>query len=795
MTSLAVERRRTGHLPAEVTRFIGRTRELGEVKQGLERSRLVTLRGVGGVGKSRLALRTAKVVRRSFVDGVRLVELSSLREPELLAHTVAEALGLPDQTAGDPLDLLADHLADRQLLLVLDTCEHLVDACAKLAEVLLRAAPRLRILATSREPLDVIGEHALLISPLDAPGPSDPVGDYDSVRLFADRATAMMPGFAITEDNQQAVARLCRRLDGIPLAIELAAVRLRVMSVEQVVERLDHRFRLLGTARTSLDRHQTLHAAIGWSHQLCTPDEQLLWARLSVFPGGFDLEAAERVCATTTLPVDDLFDLLCRLVEKSIVLREPVGDRYRLLDTIREYGIEQLELLGERAELSRRHRDHFLGLAARSSAAALSADQVGWLTRLHNENANLRVALDYSFATPGEEQAGRRMTVLLRHYWLSLGLFTEGRRWHGQALAAPDTPPATGEDTSEPAAADHSAADHAAAERPWLLYGSGVLAVQQGDLTVAAEPLRQAARLAADLGDRDLRAHVTDAQGITLFFAGDLDGAQTHFESALADYAVIGHSDPFALVTPVRLAGVCILTGDLDRAVRLSEECLSAGAAENEQWGRALALWVRGAVRWMSGDLDSAVEDTLGCLRIRETLGDLHGITMSIDLLTVCAAGRGEFERAAVLSGAGDALWETLHAPIQQGPHYMEIRRHAAETARQELGDERFATAALRGRRLSLPDAIALARDEVTPQVPETTPDPLTKREREIAELVALGLSNREIAERLVIAKRTVDSHLEHILAKLDFGSRTQIAAWAARPPHALPDPRGPAGS
>jgi predicted ATPase/DNA-binding NarL/FixJ family response regulator len=766
MTSPALEQRLTGNLPAEVTRFIGRARELTEVKQSLERSRLVTLRGVGGVGKTRLALRAAATMQRSFADGVWLVELSALREPGLLAHTVAEALRLPDQTAGDPLDLLADQLADQHLLLVLDTCEHLVDACAMLAEVLLRAAPLLRILATSREPLDVMGEHALLISPLDAPGPDDPVADYDSVKLFADRAAATMPGFAVTEDNRQAVARLCRRLDGIPLAIELAAVRLRVMSVEQVVDRLDDRFRLLRTARTSLSRHQTLHAAIEWSHQWCTPEEQLLWARLSVFPGGFDLAAAERVCATTTLRVDDLFELLCRLVEKSIVLREPVGDRYRMLDTIREYGTEQLDLLGERDELRRRHRDHFLELATRSAAGSLSADQVGLLTRLRRENANLRVALDHSFSTPGEEPVGRRMTVLLRHYWLCLGLFTEGRRWHGQALAG--TPGTAVEEQTD---------------RAWLLYGAGVLAVQQGDLTVAREPLSQAGRLAADLDDQDLRAHVTDAQGITFFFAGDLDGARTHFERALADYAVVGHSDPFALVTPVRLAGVCLLTGEVERAMKLSDDCLRAGEAANEQWGRALALWIRGAARWMSGDLDQAVEDTLGCLRIREAFGDLHGVTMSIDLLTVCAADRGEFEKAAVLSGTGDALWETLRAPIQQGPHYADIRRSAAEKARQQLGDETFAAAHRRGTQLSVSDAIALARGEVAPQAVDTTPDPLTKREREIAELVALGLSNREIAERLVIAKRTVDSHLEHILAKLDFTSRTQVAVWAGRHP------------
>lgn len=293
MTSLIAERRK-GNLPAEVTTFIGRRRELSQVRDALERYRLVTLRGVGGVGKTRLALHLATDVRRSFADGVWLVELSALRNAELLARTVAASLGLPDQAAGDPVDLLSDHLAERHLLLILDTCEHLVDACAKLAEALLRAAPRLRILATSREPLDVGGEQALLISPLEVPDSDEAATSSDSVALFADRAEAILPGFTLTDANQQPVVQLCRRLDGIPLALELAAVRLRTMSIEQIVARLDDRFLLLGSARSSENRHQTLRAAVGWSHELCTAKEQRLWARLSVFPGGFDLEAAER---------------------------------------------------------------------------------------------------------------------------------------------------------------------------------------------------------------------------------------------------------------------------------------------------------------------------------------------------------------------------------------------------------------------------------------------------------------------------------------------------------------------
>jgi predicted ATPase/DNA-binding CsgD family transcriptional regulator len=754
-----VPERRKGNLPAEVTTFIGRRRELSQVRGALARYRLVTLRGVGGVGKTRLALHLAADLRRSFADGVWLVELSALRNAELLARTVAASLGLPDQAAGDPVDLLSDHLAERHLLLTLDTCEHLVDACAKLAEALLRAAPRLRILATSREPLDVGGEQALLISPFEVPGSDEAAASSDSVALFADRAEAILPGFTLTDANQQQVVQLCRRLDGIPLALELAAVRLRTMSIEQIVARLDDRFLLLGSARRSENRHQTLRAAVDWSHELCTPQEQRLWARLSVFPGGFDLEATERVCAGEILAADTLFDILGRLVEKSIVVCEQDGRRYRMLDTIREYGAEQLAVLGEREELQGRHRAYYLGLAERAAAGSLGPEQVGWLVRLRQETANLRVALDYSYACPGQDVTGLRMTVLLRHYWLSLGLFTEGRRWHDRALAV-------GSDSPEAA---------------WAVYGAGVLALQQGDLERAEPLLTRAGNLAEALHDRDLRAHVTDAKAIASFFTGDLQGAGAGHETALAEYAEIGYSDPFALVTFTRLGAVCCLTGELGRAIALSEECLRISEELGEQWSRGTALWTRGAARWLSGDIGPAVEDTLACLRIKESLGDLHTITMAIDLLAVCLVAQEDFARAAELCGAGDAFWKTLRAPIQQGPYYAEIRRSAAETCRQALGDERFERARQRGMELSVPEAIAVARNEASALADRTSANPLTKREREIADLVTQGLGNREIAEHLVLAKRTVDSHIEHIFNKLGFTSRAQIAAWVGR--------------
>jgi non-specific serine/threonine protein kinase len=691
---------------------------------------------------------------------VWLVELSSLRNTELLARTVASALGVPDQAAGDPLDLLADYLASRHLLLILDTCEHLVDGCAMLSEVLLRAAPRLRILATSREPLDVMGEQALVIPPLDVPASGAPAAGSESVALFVDRAEAIVPGFALTAANEPAVVQVCRELDGIPLALELAAVRLRTMSIEQVVAHIDDRFRFLGTTRSTMDRHQTLRAAIDWSYELCTPEERLLWARLSVFPGDFDFAAAERVCVRDAPGDGDLLNILGRLVEKSIVLCEQDGRRYRMLDTIREYGAEQLSSLGGGDdELRRRHRDHYLDLAERAAAGLLGAEQVEWLGRLRQETHNLRVALDYCYATPGQEETGLRMTVLLRPYWLMVGLFTEGRRWHDTALAV-------GVDSADAA---------------WAVYGAAVLALQQGDSEPAVPLLIAADELAGQLGDPDLAAHVLEARGIERFHAGDLEGAADLHERALAAYTEIGYSEPFALISAARLAAVRCLTGELDRAIGLSEDCLRRCADLGEQWGRGAALWMRGAARWLSGDAGHAMEDALTCLLIKEALGDLYWMTTSIDLLAVCLVAQGDYERAAELSGAGDALWRILGAPVQQGPYYAEIRRDAADTCRRELGDDRFTAVHRRGMGLSVAGAIAVAKGETAPSAEGGTGGALTAREMEVAGLVADGLGSREIAERLVVSKRTVDAHLDHIFAKLGFSSRAQVAVWFSR--------------
>lgn len=785
MTALTSGQR--NNLPFEVTRFIGRRRELPAIGEAIERHRLVTLRGAAGVGKTRLALRAAADLRDSFADGCWLVQLSPLRAPELLARTVAGALGLPDEAAGDAPQVLARNLAERELLLVLDTCEHLTDACAELAALLLPAAPGLRILATSRAPLGLAAEHSVLISPLELPAADDATAAHaDAVTLFVDRASAVAPDFALTPGNTAAVAELCRRLEGIPLALELAAVRLRGMPVEELLARLSDRFRVLGAARTSTDRHRTLRAAVSWSYELCTPAEQRLWAQLSVFPGGFGLAAAEHVCGPGT------GETLRRLVEKSVVQTAVVQsggeDRYQLLDTMREFGADLLRAAGSTAAARVRaaHRDYYLGLAEQAAAGSMTSGQTAWLNRLAAETANLRVALEFSFTAQGSSNvtpgpvtasaaasaaargssaavsgvpAGLRMTRALLPYWLMTGQFTEGRRWHDLAVAAAPEAPGSG----------------------WAVFGAGVLAVQQGDFATGGPMLSRAAGLAEAAGDEDLAAHVTNARGTLAFYLGDLPTAQAEFEAALACYERVGFSDPTALVTDTRLASVCLLTFELDRAVKLCEESLRRCEELGEQWARGTALWTRGAARWLSGDNAAAIKDALACLRIKEQLDDLHTIAMSFDLLSVCLVGTGDFERTAVLHGASERLWTLLNAPVLMGPAYAEIRKSGADAARNSLGEERFDALSGRGYAMPLSAALAVARGEAPAAdtaAPRAAAKSLTRREKEVAELVAEGLGNREIAERLYLSKRTVDSHLEHIFTKLGFTSRTQIVGW-----------------
>ena len=414
-------RRHRGRLPAEVTGFVGRSSELAWLATLLGSARLVTVVGPGGVGKTRVALRAAARAADDYPDGVWLAELSGLRDPALLPNAVASCLGIQEQDDRPQLAAVLDHLRTRRLLLILDTCEHLVDACALLAEAVLRQTAAVTLLATSRQPLDVPGEHTFRLQPLPVPGPEDAVaaaGSGDAVELFAQRAMAAVPGFAVSAVNRADVIRLCRRLDGIPLAIELAAVRLRALPLPELADRLESRFHVLtGGRRGTVSRHQTLRTAIEWSYSLCTPAERALWDRLSVFAGSFDVAAAEDVAACAMVPRDRVLQVLVSLVDKSVVLRDGpgacAGTRYRLLDSLREFAAERLAAGGGETECRARHISRYLAMARRFGRRFADGDQLERLRQLRAEHDNIRAALEYAFAGPGWDRDAAELACVL----------------------------------------------------------------------------------------------------------------------------------------------------------------------------------------------------------------------------------------------------------------------------------------------------------------------------------------------------------------------------------------------
>jgi non-specific serine/threonine protein kinase len=766
--------RRLGNLPPETTSFVGRQHEITETRRLLGTARLVTLTGVGGVGKTRLALRVAGELGRAFTDGRWLVELAGLREPELLPMTVMQALGVRNRSTRRPIDLLARHLRDKQLLLVLDNCEHLVPECAALADSLLRAAPRLRILATSRQQLGTIGEHVLVVPPLsvtdagDAGDATDATGGSEAMTLFRERA-AFATDFAITADNRETVARLCQRLDGLPLAIELAAVRLRSLPVEAILARLDDRFRLLtGGNRAMLPRQQTLRAATDWSFDLCAPRERLLWSRLSVFPDSFDLAAVEAVCADAELPADTTLHHLAGLIDKSVLDRDTTRAeaRYHMLETVREYGGDRLRDRDEAPTLRRRHRDHYLRLAQRAEREWLGPHQVRWVDRIRAERANLWAALTFCRTEPGEVSAGLRLAGSLWFSWIACGNLLEGRYWLDRVLAVATEP---------------------SRERATALWVNGWVAALQGDGPAADAMLTQCRTLAQRLGDDSAVAYAVQYEGQTAWLRGDLPRAETLLEEAVARHDAAGTVGAAALRALPHLAAAHCLRGDVPRALDLCRQCRVVCEAHGERWTLSFVLWILGLAHWMGGDLAGAAAHVRDSLRIKEEFHDRVGIALCLELLAWIAATGGAAERAAELLGSGRAIWRLLGQPLLGFAVYADFHRECVSRVRAILGESAFRAAFDAGLRLPLAKAIGAALGKLAPAptiaVPPAVraePDPLTRRERQVAELISRGLSNKEIAHELLIARRTADCHVEHILTKLGFSSRTQIASWVA---------------
>jgi predicted ATPase/DNA-binding CsgD family transcriptional regulator len=791
-----------GQLPVETTGFIGREAELARLSALLEQARLITVTGPGGVGKSRLALRAAAAAAPGFADGVCLVELSALREPGLLVHAVAGALGLPEQSRGSHLDAVLAHLSDRHLLLILDTCEHLIDACAMFAEAVVARAPRVTLLATSREPLDVSGENACPVAPLpvvelDELG-DDPCARYNggfchrahsrgvrgvappednsAVELFLQRASAAVPGFTVTTDDLPDVIGLCQRLDGIPLAIELAAVRLRALPLDELAGRLDQRLALLTSGRRG-GRHRTLRDAISWSHDLCTPAEQAMWARLSVFAGPFTMSAAEEVCADG--PADQVMPTVVRLVDKSVIVRidaaadaDGTPTQYRMLDTIREFGAERLGGSGDASGTRRRFVARYLAMARYFRDHFLDDDQPTRMRELRREHANVRAALEYAFSDealvprgddapypPMSVQAdGVELAIALSAYWRARGLAREGSYWLGRAAGR---------------------AREGSAARGRAVLERGHLLAMEGDAAGALAAAAQAIALAGPLGDKALAAWGYLVKAAALCGKGRLAAAAESGDEARRRLTAL--DDQLGLASlDIQLTYLALLNDDIEAALGHVERGLRQLSGSRERWLHANLYMLASVALYLAGrDIESTWTATRA-LQVKQEIGDVLGMAFTLELLGWLAARSGSHQRAAWLLGGADPLWERAGGRLAATASFGRLHTEAVARCGGALGGKLFAELFTRGVRHPVEPMIAFALNDVgDPAAGSGTkirlPSQLTVREREIASLVAAGLSNRQIGDMLFISRRTVDAHLEHIFGKLGITSRVML--------------------
>ncbi|MFD9160651.1 ATP-binding protein [Streptomyces sp. NPDC059558] len=668
-----------GNLPPDPASFIGRERELTLLDDLLRERRLVTLTGVGGVGKSRLALRAVAAAGRSRPDGVWWTELSPLRDPSLLTATIAHTLGLADHSPRPPDEELCAWMADKELLLVLDTCEHLVAACRHLVGELLQSAPGLTVLVTSREPLDMPTEEVVEVRPLPCEGP-----DSDALALFRARALAAAPRAAavFTDPARTAVAaEVCRRLDGIPLALELAGARMRLWTLEHIAERIGERFEVLSDARVALPhrhRHRTMRTTIGWSHELCEPLERLLWARLSVFTGDFDIAAARAVCSGGPLAAARVERVLAGLAAKSVVLRTEergAGARYRMLDTIREYGQDWLDELGEVGIVTDRHAHWYAALSQAADQGWMGPGQVDWYRRIAAEHAQLRTALEHLLTA--DPTAALEMAGALWFYWFACGHVHEGRGFLERALRAA---PRTG-----------SAHNQAV----WAL---GLTALLQGELEAAQRLGDTCSRDAARLADpeRELRAAYLHAVAVLM------PGDPVRALRLAGPRARAGHGGRTSgagwllckLATGYALCDLRRFEEATEEARSLREACVELG----DRWLRAYADYILAVAALGMGDHGEAARHVRAMLSGKRLLGDRFGIALGLDVLAAAVAGLGDGELAARLLGTGHAWWRTVGRPQMGGsPSLTALRDQGEQQARAAIGDTAYETAFLGG--------------------------------------------------------------------------------------------------
>lgn len=748
-----------GNLPAETTSFVGRRRQLTEVRTRLSSARLVSLVGPGGVGKTRLAIRAATDLGRAFHGGAWLVELAEVREPGLLANAVLAALDLRDQAAADPCALLVSFLRDNELLLVIDNCEHLLGAAAALIDEVVRTAPGVRIVATSREQLSIAGEYVVPVPPLELPsehehGPLARVRQNEAVTLFVERAMAASGTFELTSANQAAVVDVCRRLDGLPLAIELAAVRTRVLSVEQIVERLRDRFGLLtGGSRAALPRHQTLRTTIDWSYDLLTPEERSLFRRLCVFAGRYTIEDVEAIAENPAL------DLLSSLVDKSLVVKQDLASVavYTLHETMREYARLALQSAGEEAEIEQRCVDYFLG-RCQSSALNARYQLVEFLAWMDLEIDNIRAVLQWCLLH-SDVRRGLTLTSSLHWFWVTRAT-SEGARWFDAFLALARSTPAP---------------------TPAIVYFlRGMLAVLQADSATAQPVLNAAITSARDSGQLQLLAESLAMSATAENIAGDHATARRLLDQADLVASEFDELRPTVAVLQARALNA-LFEADLDTARAAAAAGVLRGRAEGDLYTTQVMLINLGAAAFIGGDLEEAHTQYSAALRIAQRIDDRVAQFYLIGGLACCAAGSGATRLAAQLLGAA----ETLRA--QNGMSANTILGYLASQATQAataaLGAPTFEAEFQTGARYRRDEAIRLALGDSTRVALQSTTREvssglLREREAEVARLVADGLTNKQIGTRLLISERTVESHVRNIMNKLGVNSRAQIAGW-----------------
>jgi non-specific serine/threonine protein kinase len=772
--------RRGPLLPIPPTPLIGRETQLGQLRARLldQNARLLTLTGTGGSGKTRLALHLASQLVDEFTDGIWLAEIAPLGEATTVAQTVASLFQIEGKPGHELLEILTKALAKRKLLLVLDNCEHLVDACAELCEGLLGECPDVRILATSRELLRVSGESAWRVSPLRVPDithplPTDELARVPSVQLFLERAQAARPDFQLDDANAGAVAKVCARLDGLPLALELAAARTRVLSAEQVLDHLQDMFRLLaGGSRTAPGRQQTVRATLDWSHSLLTPAEQMLFRRMAIFAGGCDLAAVEAVCSTGSraecvagLTTSDVLDLLTQLVDKSLVDVAESGGvaRYRMLEPVRQYAWLHLEASGERVQLAERHADTYLERAETAEASLNRGAWGGELQSLGRDLDNVRAALTWCRSAPERVERGLRLASALWRFWDSSGHMGEGRRWLGELLAQPSQcgpTPTVG--------------------RAKALYAAGFLALLQEGLEAARDPTAESLALWEQLGDERWLGWTRCLDGLIWRFRDPARAVQRGQE-ALAAAGLVG--DEILRRGALYLLGEARrLQGDLDAAFRLLQEARMLMTQNDDRDPRITVYILRslGQVATQRGDYKQAADILKERLAISNQMNDHWNLPDAVESLAWVATAQRLPQRATRLYGAAEALRQLGGSPMLGELKARRERRLLA--LRQALGETEFATAWQAGRVLSVDQAVALALEDShassLANAQSTRPSnwQLSPREREVAVLLAHGHTNRQIAEALVISQRTATVHVQHILAKLDVRSRWQVA-------------------